>query len=72
MQRQLKITEVGDFFKRKTKPQILLTGAWLAAAGFAPNARVNIEVRAGELVLTPINPVGARHDVPLHIQPTEN
>jgi len=51
--RSLKINEVGDFFAKKTKPTIILSGKWLKEAGFPPNARVQvISNKTGELVIT--------------------
>jgi hypothetical protein len=53
MSRTLKIHEVGDFFRKKTKPTIVLSGKWLADAGFPPNERVIVQTnRSGELIIT--------------------
>lgn len=50
--RTLKIEAVGDFFARKIKPQIRLSGQWLELAGFKPGHRVTIySVKSGELTL---------------------
>ena len=40
--RTLKIEEDGDFFRRRIKPKIRLTGRWLERAGFKPGTRVSI------------------------------
>jgi hypothetical protein len=53
MSRSLKIQEVGDFYRKKTKPTIILAGKWLANAGFPPNERVIVQTnRTGELIIT--------------------
>ena len=52
--RTLKIEETGDYFHRKTKPQIRLKGKWLAALGFKPGQRVEIRsfsFQPGQLLL---------------------
>lgn len=50
--RSLKIEAVGDFARRKIKPQIRLSGQWLEKAGFRPGHRAVILVpRPGELTL---------------------
>ena len=41
--RILKVVEVGDFWKKQTKPQIRLEGKWLAKAGILPNRHVRVE-----------------------------
>jgi len=38
--RTLKIEEDGDFFRRRIKPKIRLTGRWLERAGFKPGTHV--------------------------------
>jgi len=40
--RTLKIEEDGDFFRRRIKPKIRLTGRWLERAGFKPGTRVSV------------------------------
>ena len=40
--RVLKVAEVGDFYRKRTKPQIRLQGKWLAQAGIQPNSHVNV------------------------------
>jgi hypothetical protein len=40
--RKLKIEEDGDFFRRRIKPKIRLTGRWLERAGFKPGTRVSV------------------------------
>jgi len=53
MVRSLKINEVGDFYQKKTKPTIVLSGKWLKEAGFAPNGRVTVSSnKYGELIIT--------------------
>ena len=42
--RTLKLEEAGDFWRKKTKPKIRLSGHWLARAGFPPGQRVSVEV----------------------------
>jgi hypothetical protein len=49
--RTLKIEETGDFFRRKVRPKIRLTGRWLERAGFKHGHRVNVEL-TGDGVLT--------------------
>ncbi len=39
----LKVAEVGDFWRKKTKPQLRLEGIWLAKAGITANHHVSIE-----------------------------
>jgi hypothetical protein len=39
----LKVAEVGNFWRRKTKPQLRLEGIWLAKAGITANHHVCIE-----------------------------
>jgi hypothetical protein len=41
--RILKVVEVGDFWKKQTRPQIRLEGKWLAKAGILPNRHVCVE-----------------------------
>ena len=41
--RILKVSEVGDFWRRKTKPQLRLEGIWLAKAGISANHHVAID-----------------------------
>jgi hypothetical protein len=51
--RSLKIQEVGDFYRKKTKPTLILSGKWLKEAGFLPNTRVQVTSnKCGELVIT--------------------
>jgi hypothetical protein len=53
MFRSLKICEVGDFYRKTTKPEITLSGKWLQQAGFEPNKKVNVvSNKPGELILT--------------------
>ncbi len=40
--RLLKVAEVGDFWKKRTKPQIRLEGKWLMRAGIQPNSYVEV------------------------------
>jgi len=49
--RSLKIQPVGDFWRKKVKPQILLSGKWLEKAGFKPGHRVQVIVQPGLLTL---------------------
>jgi hypothetical protein len=50
--RSLKIQPVGDFFRGKIKPQILLTGRWLQRAGFEAGHRVQVVIeQPGTLTL---------------------
>lgn len=54
--RKLKIIEVGDFYKHKTVPTILLKGKWLQNAGFPSNQHVNIEfLEPGKMIITAID-----------------
>ena len=38
--RILKVSEVGDFYLKRTRPLIRLQGKWLEEAGFPPNSHV--------------------------------
>jgi hypothetical protein len=38
--RRIKVEEVGDFFRHRTKPFLRLSGNWLARAGIHPKAHV--------------------------------
>jgi len=59
MSRKLKIEATGDFFARKVKPRIRLTGHWLARAGFPPGEFVEIvELAPGVLTLSVVKPAG--------------
>jgi hypothetical protein len=50
--RTLKIETTGDFFRRRVKPRIRLTGKWLERAGFKPGHRVEVRVsQPGTLTL---------------------
>ena len=50
--RKLKVEEVGDFYRKRTKPRIRLKGLWLMKAGILPNNHVVIEnPEPGVLVL---------------------
>ncbi len=44
MTRSLKIEATGDFWRRKIKPRIRLTGYWLERAGLKPGHRVQIRL----------------------------
>jgi hypothetical protein len=51
-QRSLKIQPVGDFWRKKIKPQILLSGIWLDRAGFKVGHRVQVIIdRPGKITL---------------------
>ena len=41
--RILKVEEIGDFGRNRTKPRIRLKGKWLAQAGITPNNHVIVE-----------------------------
>jgi hypothetical protein len=41
--RILKVAEVGDFYRKRTKPCLRLEGLWLVVAGILPNCQVCIE-----------------------------
>ena len=43
IKRILKVEEVGDFYRKRTKPLIRLKGLWLSRAGILPNNHVEIE-----------------------------
>ena len=59
MSRKLKIEATGDFFARKVKPRIRLTGYWLTKAGFPPGEFVEIVEHApGLLTLSVVKPAG--------------
>jgi hypothetical protein len=40
--RTLKVEEDGDFFRRRIKPKIRITGQWLERAGFKPGTHVSV------------------------------
>lgn len=62
MKRSLKIYEVMDSRWKKTIPKILLSGKWLAEAGFPANKHVTVECNTpGQLVI----PVKEDHE-PYH------
>jgi hypothetical protein len=44
--RTLKVEKTGDYYYRKVKPAIRLKGRWLEQAGFRPDSRARIIVRA--------------------------
>ena len=48
--RTLKIEEDGDFFRRRIKPKIRLTGRWLERAGFKPGTRVFVTCLAPGII----------------------
>jgi len=57
--RTLKVEMTGDFFSRKVKPAIRLKGRWLERAGFPPDSRVRVIIRATgilEIHATPLTP----------------
>jgi hypothetical protein len=41
--RILKVADAGDFYRRKTIPQLRLQGIWLAKAGITANNHVRID-----------------------------
>ena len=41
--RILKVEEVGDFYRKRTKPLIRLQGKWLMKAGILPNNHIEVE-----------------------------
>ena len=41
--RILKVSEVGDFYRKHTWPYLRLMGLWLLHAGIHPNSHVRIE-----------------------------
>ena len=50
--RHLKVAEVGDFWRKRTCPQIRLQGKWMEKAGIPPNRHVQVEnPQPGVLVL---------------------
>ncbi len=40
--RRLKVEEVGDFYRKRTKPFLRLSGLWLKDAGIFPNSYVQV------------------------------
>jgi hypothetical protein len=51
--RRLKVEEVGDFYRHRTKPLLRLTGNWLKEAGINPNSYVVVtNPEAGVLRIT--------------------
>ena len=54
--RILKVCETGDFWAKKTKPQIRLVGKWLEKAGIPANHHVQVEnPKSGVLSLRILN-----------------
>jgi len=51
MQRKLKIRETGDYFNKKTIPEIRLKGKWLQEAGFRYNEHVKVTAENGRIVI---------------------
>jgi len=41
--RILKVSEMGDFYRKRTWPYLRLMGLWLQRAGIQPNCHVHIE-----------------------------
>ena len=41
--RILKVEEIGDFWRKQTKPLVRISGKWLANAGIIPNHYVSVE-----------------------------
>jgi hypothetical protein len=41
--RILKVSEAGDFYRKRTWPYLRLMGLWLLRAGIQPNSHVRIE-----------------------------
>ena len=39
----LKVCEIGDFWRKRTCPQLRLQGKWLQQAGILPNTHVRID-----------------------------
>ncbi len=51
--RRLKVEEVGDFYRHRTRPFLRLSGLWLKDAGIMPKAYVQItNPEPGVLVIT--------------------
>ena len=51
--RRLKVEEVGDFYRHRTKPFLRLTGHWLSEAGINPNTYMMIaNPEPGVLLIT--------------------
>jgi cell division inhibitor SulA len=52
MKRKIKIEQSGDFFRRRTFPQIRLKGKWLEACGVPANQHVHVsQIAPGKLLL---------------------
>ena len=50
--RKLKVAEVGDFWRKRTCPQIRIQGKWMEKAGIPPNRHVQVEnPQPGVLIL---------------------
>ena len=50
--RKLKVSNIGDFFKREEIPQIKLQGKWLKDAGIDTNSSVSVtNPESGKIVL---------------------
>ena len=54
--RILKVEEVGDFWRKDTKPRIRLKGKWMLKAGIHPNTFVQVSnPQPGVLILEIVN-----------------
>jgi hypothetical protein len=57
--RILKVSEVGDFYRKRTCPYLRLMGLWLLRAGIHPNSHVCIEnPQPGVLVIRLVEDTG--------------
>ena len=61
--RSLAVEASGDFFYRRVRPKIRLSGRWLERAGFRPGSRVTVTVEDGRLVLTPEQPAVSSSEI---------
>jgi len=54
--RILKVSEVGDYWRNQTRPQIRLEGKWLVKAGINPNSHVRVEnPQSGVLIVVSLD-----------------
>ena len=50
--RRLKVREVGDFYRRKTRPELILSGIWLEEMGIKRETYVEVSSpRPGTVVI---------------------
>ena len=62
--RILKVQKVGDFYRKHTKPSLLLTGNWLRDAGIIEESRVSVSnPEPGVIIISAIHLEGCSQDI---------